>query len=243
MPEPPSTDSPDDHAQAGGVGKGAVAGTRLGAVPPLIKFSTFNTLSGGKLDLNERPLQIVRDTLDDKYLAYDIPADTSLPDWMQACSKVEIEGYSFVSVNTRAKVGILSFGTDEDLARVEAATIFVKGKPVQRKRIQSYKDTLAHVYIYDFDADSLEGLTKDFYEALSLYGVVLDIEFEVSGSSVLARAKALVDMTVARIPGCVDIRGRRLGLSGKKVGLFCRYCREPGHHKKSCPKTKKKKKL
>ncbi|KAJ1820886.1 hypothetical protein LPJ60_002945 [Coemansia sp. RSA 2675] len=258
MSEPPGTDTPGNQAarpgitpglsfatvvqngqvQAGGGGQGAGAATRPGDAPPMIKFSTFNTLSGGKLNINERPIQVVNETPDDNYLAYDIPADTSLPDWMQACSKIEIEDYSFVSVNPRAKVGIIMTDNVKDRATLEAASIFVRGKLAPRKRIIAHKDTLVYVNVSGFECCSLVALTQDIHDALSVYGKPLDIEFAATGYYVERRARALIDVSVTSIPGYVEIRGTKLNLAGNKVEETCSYCRDVGHHKHNCPKKR-----
>ncbi|KAJ2484841.1 hypothetical protein IWW37_006095, partial [Coemansia sp. RSA 2050] len=204
----------------------------------MVKISTFNTLTGGKINVNEKPSQIVNEIPFTRYHAFDIPAGVSLLEWTNACTSVPTKELKQTVISPRTNTGILAVSTDEDLEALEAATICVRGKPVQRKRLFAFKDTLVYIYISGLDAAPIVSLTKDINDALSPYGKVLDIEFEVLDLCSVGKARALIDVSVSSIPGYVEIRGKQLGLSGKKVDQTCGYCRDTGHHKNSCPKKR-----
>ncbi|KAJ2055335.1 hypothetical protein GGI17_006676, partial [Coemansia sp. S146] len=258
MSEPPDTDNPgtqperpetnpgqsyvvavlNGQAQAGGAGRGAVAPAGQGALsaPKLVKFSTFNTLSGGELSYKELPPQVVGEIPYTRYCAYDIPIGISKIDWMTACFRVPTTVMKQTATNLRTNIGIVAVSNDEDLAILEATTLMVKGKPVPHKRIVVHKDSLVYVYISGLDAAPFESLTRDIYDALSFYGTILDIEFEALGNCSTSKARALIDVTATSIPGVVWIRGKKLNLSGKTVELRCTYCKESGHPNEDCPK-------
>ncbi|KAJ2492573.1 hypothetical protein IWW37_001328 [Coemansia sp. RSA 2050] len=204
----------------------------------MAKISTFNTLTGGKINVNEKPSQIVNEIPFTRYHAFDIPAGVSLLEWTNACTSVPTKELKQTVISPRMNTGILAVSTDEDLEALEAATICIRGKPVQCKRLFAFKDTLVYIYISGLDAAPIVRLTKDINDVLSPYGKVLDIEFEILDIEFeildlcsVGKARALIDVSVTSIPGYVEIHGKRLGLSDKKVDQTYGYFQDTGHHK------------
>ncbi|KAJ2728251.1 hypothetical protein IW152_006025 [Coemansia sp. BCRC 34962] len=186
------------RVQAGGTGHEA---GQLAALRPMVKISTFNTLTGGKINVNEKPSQIVNEILFTRYHAFDIPAGVSLLEWTNACTSVPTKELKQTVISPRTNTGILAVSTDEDLEALEAATICVRGNPVQCKHLFAFKDTLVYIYISSLDAAPIVSLTKDINDALSPYGKVLDIKFKVLDLCSVGKARVLIDVSATSIPG------------------------------------------
>ncbi|KAJ2819286.1 hypothetical protein GGI24_004835, partial [Coemansia furcata] len=213
------------HIQTGGAGhEGDMPDWKgISKLRKLVKFSTFNTLSGGELSCNELPIQIVSDIPFDHYCAYDIPANTMKSEWLDACAAIKTSDFRHAMQNPRSNIGIIGVCSAEDLAILEATTVVVKGKPVQRKRIVAHKDSLVYVNIAGMSSSTPTILTQDIRNALSFYGTIVDIEFEQWAGTLTTRARALIDANTAVIPGHVMVKGRKWMLSGKTIDPVCGY--------------------
>lgn len=211
---------PNGYVQTGGLGRRALVATKSEASHglKLEKFSTFNTLSGGELNVKELPLQIVSTIPYTHYCAYSIPKGTSRIEWLDASLQFVSTDPVIAVTKPRTNVGIIAVCTDKDLATLEATTILVRGNPVPRKRLTAYTNSLTYVSISGLDAAPFASLTKDIYDALSSYGTVLDIEFEAMGNFSMGRAKALVNKNAPKIPKVVEVHGKSLRLYSNNLG-------------------------
>ncbi|KAJ2817475.1 hypothetical protein GGI24_005386, partial [Coemansia furcata] len=213
------------HIQMGGAGhEGDMPDWKgISKLCKLVKFSTFNTLSGGELSCNELPIQIISDILFNCYCAYDIPVNMMKAEWLDACAVIKTGDFCHAMQNPRSNISIIGVCSAEDLATLEATTVVVKGKPVQHQCIIAHKDSLVYINIAGMSSSTPMILTQDIDNALLFYGTILDIEFEQWAGTLMTRACALIDTNTAIIPGHIMVKGRKWTLSGKTINPVCSY--------------------
>ncbi|KAJ2826840.1 hypothetical protein GGI24_002808, partial [Coemansia furcata] len=124
----------------------------------------------------------------------------------------------------------------EELAILSEATIQVRGQPLIPKCVIQYKDSYAYILVTRLAITSFTKRTKDIAEVLSPYGKIVDIIFERQKRTIHDHVKVILDrMNDKSIPCCLMISSMEAVLSGRKVEVFCNYCRTSGHYKDKCP--------
>ncbi|KAJ2793191.1 hypothetical protein H4S07_007129, partial [Coemansia furcata] len=141
-----------------------------------------------------------------------------------------------VKVSPHHGLGTIGVENAEELDILSEATIRVRGQPLIPKRVVQYKDSYAYILVTRLAITSFAKRTKDIAEVLSPYGKIVDIIFERQERTIHDHVKVILDRTNDKsIPCRLMIGSTEAILSGRKVEVFCNYCRTSGHYKDKCP--------
>ncbi|KAJ2829939.1 hypothetical protein GGI24_002022 [Coemansia furcata] len=210
---------------------------------PLIQFSTLGLLSDRPLNVDEPPVKVMANApVADHCCIYVLPTDITAEEFGAAvadASKVTpMSNISWPHVKVSPLHGLGTIGVEnaEELAILSEATIRVRGQPLIPKHIVQYKDSYAYILITRLAITSFAKRTKDIAEVLSPYGKIVDIIFERQERTIHDHIKVILDRTNDKsIPCRLMISSTEAVLSGRKVEVFCNYCRTSGHYKDKCP--------
>ncbi|KAJ2873957.1 hypothetical protein GGH93_002809 [Coemansia aciculifera] len=185
-----------------------------------IRFSAFSVLSGGALDLAEKPAWVVAAIPYEYYCAvlsgceldlteyparvvaaipfehccaFDLPANTTRYDFCTILSNAEVGdiGLFHVLVNENTGIALVGVQSAKALAVLKKATISVRYKQVAARRAIAFNDRLLSIHISLLEAASYEDTTRNIYNALHPFGDVLDIAFSQTGITTDACATAI----------------------------------------------------
>ncbi|KAJ2754948.1 hypothetical protein GGI19_002034 [Coemansia pectinata] len=138
-----------------------------------IRFSTFSVLSGGALDLAEKPAWVVAAIPYEYYCAYALPGKVSYDDFCTMLSSSGIDGINLFHVlpNVGVSIGIVGVQSSEELAILKKHTLCIRRQSLVTKRVIPFKDSLLDVSISPLEAASSEVNTKNIAQALRPFEV------------------------------------------------------------------------
>ncbi|KAJ1836815.1 hypothetical protein LPJ73_007597, partial [Coemansia sp. RSA 2703] len=184
------------------------------------------------------PLRIVSNQHEYTNLSYQVPPNTTRNEFIEAFSAtpVVITGSNHVHLYPKDNLVVVRFTNEDDHAMFKAATVSMRGQPLQQCAFQTYNPQITFVTLYSLmEADAKTAATI-VNNAMSSYSRILDIVLNKKGTFLSDAAQVVIEMAEDKtIDGIIHTDEYIVHAVGKSVSKGCTYCKKEGHARAECP--------